>query len=189
MWCSRLRAWWGQARFPGEIRITDVAPVDLEEALGELAASLLAGAKPAPPAVPAADPARTAAAPPAPSAPSAEVLDVAFAVSLCNDLSRMKRNAGTLSQAGSETKEVRGIRRAVERLEDALRQRGIEYFEKAGTRFDPRDVEFEPRGQPVVVPGLAQSRIGPCECPVVKLNGKIIQRAQGLVEVPAAGGR
>ncbi|HNQ87731.1 MAG TPA: hypothetical protein PKM73_03750 [Verrucomicrobiota bacterium] len=188
MWFSRLRVWWTQGRFPEEIRISEVAPVDLEEVLGELAADILAMGKPAPANPVAAESAAPAPVPTASAAPAAGALEVGFVVALCNDLSRVKRNATMLSQAGTETKEIRGIRRAVERLDDALRGRGVEYFEKTGTRFDPRDIEFDPKGQPVVVPGLAQSRIGPCECPVVKLDGKIIQRAQGLVEVPAGGG-
>jgi hypothetical protein len=192
MWFRTLWARLRQSLFPREIQIAVDKYADPEGGLAELFAELSTGVralekalaeatKPVPlPVVPVT---QVDAPPPTRSEP---VVDTELFVSFCNDLCRLKRNVQTIANAGPETKEVRSMKRVVERLDDALKSRGFEYFEKAGTRFDPRDIEFEPKGQPVTTAGLSQPRIGPCECPVVKLKGKIIQRAQGLVEVPDA---
>jgi len=114
-----------------------------------------------------------------------EPIEVSFVLCLCNDLFRLRRNAGVLAKDGPETKEIRSIKRAIERLDEMLKGRGIEYFDLTGRRWDFRDVDFEPKGLPAPVPGLTEKRIAACECPLVKINGKIVQRAQGIVEVPA----
>lgn len=114
-----------------------------------------------------------------------EQIEVSFVLGLCNDLFRLRRNAGLLAKDGPETKEVRSIKRAMERLDDMLKQRGIEYVDVTGRLWDYRDVDFEPKGQPVPVAGLTHKRIAACECPLVRIEGRIVQRAQGIVEVPA----
>lgn len=112
-------------------------------------------------------------------------IEVPFVLGLCNDLFRLRRNALLLAKDRAEAKEVRIILRAIERLDDMLKQRGIEYFDVTGRGWDFRDVDFEPKGPPIPVAGLTQKRIAACECPLVKIDGKIVQRAQGIVEVPA----
>jgi hypothetical protein len=176
---QRAQAGWRQWRFPREFRIKCDEPIELAEVLSDLAAAILTAPPPAP------APAPAPVTEPAPKTATVAALEQGFVIELCNELYRLRRNTQALARGGTETKETRSINRAVEHVEDALRQRGAEYFDKTGKPFDPRDPEFEPRGQPVAVPGILQGRIGPCECPVVKLSGTIIQRARGLVEVPA----
>ena len=112
-------------------------------------------------------------------------VDKPLFLTLCNNLFRLRSNVQVIIKGGGETKEVRNVNRALTRIEEDLKDRGFEYFDKTGKPFYADDQEFEPKGQPIPVAGINLSRIGPCELPVVKLRGEIIQRAQGLVEVPA----
>jgi hypothetical protein len=178
-----------QKLFPPEFRITAGSGSSVEAILTEMAAAMDLA-----PEITTAIPVVPAPAVVEPSAQVAEVkteqdgVDPAFVRALCNDLFRLRRNAGLIASDGTETKEIRSIKRAVERLDDMLKQRGIEYFDMTGKQWDARDVDFEPKGQPVLVSGLLHKRIAACECPMVKVKGKLIQRAQGIVEVPAQEG-
>lgn len=162
-----------QYLFPREFRIAPGRAADLtEESLAGIAAAIDAWKQPPP-------------TPPDTPAGKADGLETAFVLGMCNDLFRIRRNAGIIVKAGAETKEIRSIRRAIEHLDDALLQRGVEYLDLTGKCWDPRDINFEPKGQPVPVTGLAQNRIAACECPLVRIKGKMVQRAQGIIEVPA----
>jgi hypothetical protein len=171
-----------QHLYPPEFRIPPVDGDDLADALSEITSAVarLAQEEATP------QHADRSAAPQGDSKPDKRgEMETAFVVSLCNDLFRLRRNAETLAKSGSETKEVRSIGRAIERLDDMLKQRGIEYHDMTGKPWDARDVDFEPKGQPVPVPGISRKRIAACECPLVKIGGRMVQRAQGIVEVPA----
>ena len=156
---ARLRQW----RFAPEFRIEDGGGGDLARAV----ATTL----------------RTLRRPP--EAPKVKPLSPELAVGLCNELFRLRRNAEQLAAEGKDSKELRSIRRALGSLEDTLKQHGIECLDPTGQDYDPGRLDFEQIGQAEVVPGIERERIGRCERPVVLLDGKLAQKARGLVHRPA----
>ncbi len=171
-----------QYLFPPEFRIGRIRHAELLDAFAEMA-RLIASLGQSPGIEP-----RQKSLEPKQEAEGGEKrgqIELSFVLSLCNDLFRLRRNADLLAKEGPETKEIRSIKRAVERLDDMLKQRGIEYLDITGRLWDYRDVDFEPKGQGVPVVGLTHKRIAACECPLVRIDGRIVQRAQGIVEVPA----
>jgi hypothetical protein len=181
----RFRQW----TFPPEFRISVDCQADAAELLvaavkDALAAAQAAAAPPAP--APAGD--RT---PPAsgtsPVGKPGAAIDADFAASICNDIFRLRRNVQQMAGEGGETKELRSIRRAVENVDALLKGHGIQYFDLTGKDFDERSEDFEPMGQAQEVRGLDRKLIAACERPVVVLNGKLVQRARGVVQKPARG--
>ena len=111
--------------------------------------------------------------------------DAAFALALCNNYFRLHRNAEQLALEGQNSKELRGIARALENMGELLRRHGIECRDLTGQVYDAGRLDFEPIGEPEAVPGLDGTRIGRCERPAVFVNDKLIQTARGLVTKPA----
>jgi hypothetical protein len=122
-------------------------------------------------------------APPEQSQPQA--VNTAFAVALCNYHFRMGRNAGLLKDYGDGARELRAIGRALEKIDALLKDYGIECRDVTGQRYDDGREDFELIGRAEKVPGLGESKITQCECPVVLINGKLVQKAKGLVSIPA----
>lgn len=108
-----------------------------------------------------------------------------FAVALCNYQFRIGRNAELLKADGQGSKELRVIERMLQRINTLLIEYGIESLDLTGQTYDVLREDFEPLGEPERVPGLDGNRIGSCERPVVIINGKLIQRAKGLVRKPS----
>ena len=156
---GRLRQW----RFAPEFRIEAAREAELARAL---AAALRAGRRPA-------------------EAAKVRPLSPELAVGLCNHVFRLRRNAQQLAEEGKDSKELRSIRRALGSLEDTLKQHGIECLDPTGQDYDPGRLDFEQIGQAEVVAGIERERIGRCERPVVLLDGKLAQKARGLVHRPA----
>jgi len=184
MWSLMRFAWWRQSLYPAEFRIPVGEPIALADALPEIISELVKH--------------RSANAPTAPDHPKevqlvrsdarATEIPASFIRPLCNELFRLQRTARSMSQDEKGRKEYQGMTGAIERLDETLKEEGIEFFDLTGRPWDARDIDFEPKGDPIPVRGLLQSRIGICEIPAVKLRGRIIQRAKGIVEVPSREG-
>lgn len=128
---------------------------------------------------------RTPVTSPAVSQAGSAGLDSRTAVELCNEVFRLHRSSEQMAKEGKDSKELRGIQRARESIEMILNQHGVQYFDLTGRPWDDRDNDFEPVGQPEDVPGLQAKKISRCERPLVKVNGKLVQRARGTIQRPA----
>lgn len=158
---SRLRQW----RFAPEFRIeADGSGADLAHVLAEALRVLRRPVE----------------------APKVKPLSPELAVGLCNELFRLRRNAEQLAAEGRDSKELRSIRRALSSLEETLKQHGIECLDPTGQDYDPGRLDFEQIGQAEVLPGIERERIGRCERPAVLMDGKLAQKARGLVHRPSA---
>ena len=200
----RIRQW----AFPAEFRIRVEGGGDWWSAMAGLVSEALAEAKSAQAAqvaeaarageavktaeaLRAAEAARAAAkpaeAPPAapPPAKAPAGITERFAISLCNDVFRLRRNAEVLAGKRGDCKELRSIASAMTNVDALLAENGIKYYDLTGKDFDERSEDFDPVGQPEEVPGLDRKIICVCERPLVLLNGKLIQRARGIVQKPA----
>jgi hypothetical protein len=112
-------------------------------------------------------------------------VSAAFATELCNYHFRLSRNAGLLKVNGDSDKELRAVGRMLEKIDLLLKDYGIEWLDVTGQRYDDGREDFEPIGTPERVPGLSESRITHCERPAVMIDGKLVQKAKGLVRKPA----
>lgn len=177
---SSLRQW----SFPPEFRIDTGDGLDPGELLVRaVGAAILAAEKTPSPAPP---PPR-----PPPTTPAGPVatggIEMEFACSLCGDLFRLRRNVAQVVAEGKETKEIRSIQRALERVDSLLSAKGVEYIDLTGRAWTDRDLDFDPMGQPEIDPTLDVKRIAVCERPLVKMGGKIVQRAKGTIKKPPTG--
>lgn len=111
--------------------------------------------------------------------------DSKFACAICNDIFRLQRNVTQLEHEGGSSKELRSIQRVVRNVDHALKENGIEYIDLTDKPFDERSEDFEPFGKPQEIPGLDRAWIAACERPVVLINGRIVQRARGVLKRPA----
>ncbi len=109
-------------------------------------------------------------------------LDKDFVVKLCNEHASARRSAGRM---GSESKESRSINRTLKRVDGLLRDHHVECLDLEGEEYTPARDDFEPIGEPEPVPGLEHMTIGICERPKVVMNGRLIQRATGILQRPA----
>ena len=109
-------------------------------------------------------------------------LDPEFIIKLCNEHASARRTARRL---GSESKESRSINRTLTRVDGLLRDHHVECLDLEGEEFTPTRDDFEPIGEPEAVPGLERMTIGLCERPKVTMDGRLIQRATGILQKPA----
>lgn len=166
---ARLR----QLRFPRPFRIAggkDDYDALLLSALATLAQVTRDAVSPSPASV-------------AEAADMREAMPSGFVVALSNEMFRLKRNADLMARAG-DTKEIRSIRRTLEKLQDALREHGIECLDLSGQAYDVGRVDFEPFGAAERIADVDSPRIGTCERPAVLLHGRLIQKARGTVALP-----
>lgn len=191
LWHRSLFLVWRQWIYAPEFRIPVYGPEDLSAAL--LAAFCgqqdSAGAEPAPSAG-----ARSVAPGEAlpddrPTGPAP--FDEPLAVAICNGCFRIRRNAlemdATASGAGRNGgKEIRSISRALDRMDEFLKERGIEYRDPTGQVYDPGRQDFQSIGEPEVVAGLTLATIVQVERPAVLVNGTLVQCARGVVGKPAS---
>jgi hypothetical protein len=108
-----------------------------------------------------------------------------FAVALCNHHFRLRRNAEQLAADGGDSKELRSIRRALESLSEVFARYGIECRDVTGQTFDFLRLDFDPIGEAEPISGLNEQRIYRSECPAVLINGRLVQKARGIVAKPA----
>lgn len=119
------------------------------------------------------------------AAENAQGLPAELAIGLCNEQFRLDRNARQLMGERGESSELRGILRRVEAMKQTLLDHGVECLDLSGQDFYPERTDFEPLGPPELEVGLERPRIALCERPAVMLNGKLVQRAKGIVARPA----
>jgi hypothetical protein len=112
-------------------------------------------------------------------------VDTDFALALCNSHFRLRRNAEQLALEGKDSKELRSITRALKNIDQLFEKYGIESRDLSGQTYHDGRVDFEPIGEPELIPGLDTPKIGRCECPAVLVNGRLIQKARGLATKPA----
>jgi len=121
--------------------------------------------------------------PPEEDKPAAEKLDENMAVAICNHMLRLERSAGKARQQGSG--EAERLQGHLERLKATLADSGVKYEDLTGQAYDPDRTDFEPLGEAQPRPELRWPTIVQCERPVVLLNGKLAQKAKGVVGTPA----
>ena len=73
----------------------------------------------------------------------ADGIDSRLAVLLCNCTFRMERNLQKMREDGHSSREWRSLRRSVDDLTEALRERGVTWQDLAGRAYDDRDRDFE----------------------------------------------
>jgi len=115
--------------------------------------------------------------------PVSGTLDKDFAVSICNQMLRLQRSAQKARQQGAG--EAERLQGHLERLRKLLEDQGVEYEDLTGQTYDPGRSDFEPLGEPQLMPELRRDTIVQCERPVVLLKGKPVQKAKGIVGTPA----
>jgi hypothetical protein len=113
-----------------------------------------------------------------------EVLPDRFVVGLCNELFRMQRNLKILRDDGRESKESRSIGRALENIQQILNESAVRCDDLAEEPCDEGRVDFEPISEAEIRPGLTRMTIIECVRPRVMRDGKLLQRASGLVARP-----
>lgn len=110
-------------------------------------------------------------------------LEKEFVIDLCNQIHRLSRSTKKLQGAGTaETEKLEGN---LNRLQKMLEGHAIQWEDLSGQAFHPGRTDFEPLGEPQVLPGLSRMTIVQCERPVIRLGGMLIQPARGVVGRPA----
>jgi hypothetical protein len=124
--------------------------------------------------------------PPAPSheKPDAQI-DRDFATRLCNRYFHVRRAVRDLVGASGSSDAAEDCTDSLAFLDDELAKHGIECLDLTGERFMEGRRDFEILGKPEAVAGIPYPRIGRLERPAVKLGGKLIQSAVGIVERPS----
>lgn len=159
-----------QKTFPPEFRIDPVEEEDWSASFVVAVSEVMALAKKVKPLDP---------------EPSPPALAEDFAVALCNQHFRLHRNAEQIAAETGESKELRSIQRALRSLSEVFERHGIEFRDLTGQAYDFLRLDFEQIGELEVVTGLDGAKIWRCECPVVLVNGRLIQKARGVVARPA----
>ena len=95
---------------------------------------------------------------------------------------RLDRSAARATQQGAA--EAERLQRNLSGLRSALESGGIEYKDLSGQEYDPGRRDFEPLGQAQPSPGIVRPTIMQCESPAVFVQGRIAQKARGVVGVP-----
>ena len=109
--------------------------------------------------------------------------DNGLAVGICNQMLRLERSASKARQQGSG--EAERLQGHLERLKTTLADSGIKYEDLTGQAYDPGRYDFEQLGEAQASPDVRRAMIVQCERPVVMLNGRLIQKAKGIVAKPA----
>jgi hypothetical protein len=179
---ARLRQW----RVPSEFR------VDTADAAGwveSLTRALVAVSPPTSELAPPAAPPELQQAP-VPDVPTGrgggeamDGLDNKFVISLCNDYHRLRRSIRRTLES-TPAAHTKFVDRAIEDLEYCLKERGIECRDLTGELYHHGRKDFDPIAPATPVAGLEHSRISACELPLVRVHGRMIQLARGLIERP-----
>lgn len=120
-----------------------------------------------------------------PGTPPAETLKPDFIVALCNYYFRLNRNIRKIEESGQEVRELSKMKRAIADIQYLLDEHQVELKDLTGEIYDVGRGDFETLGEPIEKPGMDQMRIHLCERPVVRMNGKLLQKAKGVVARPA----
>jgi|GEM_PF-1329772 len=119
---------------------------------------------------------------------SANSLSPSFAKALCNHCHRLDLNIEQMNTENLNHKELKSNARALDRIREALKTHHIEYRNLSGQIYADTRGDFEPLGPAQPQPGLDRKTIIRCDRPVVFLDGKLIQRASGIVGRPEQEG-
>lgn len=118
------------------------------------------------------------------SGQSLNLVNPDFVISLCNDHFRLRRNAQQMQKEGHDSKELRSIGRALENVDHLLEKNNIQCLDLTGEPYDDGRNDFDPLGEAEKIPGLNEKTILRCERPAIWLQGKLIQKAKGIVARP-----
>lgn len=102
-----------------------------------------------------------------------------FVLDLCNIYYRLARASQASSGSGA-----RKTGRHLDRMRNLLAEKGIECLDLAGQVYEEGRLDFEPLGEPQPDPSLSRMTILNCERPLVKLHGRLVQKAKGFVGKP-----
>jgi len=118
-------------------------------------------------------------------APTDTGLEKGFVIDLCNNFHRLSRSLKPLQDATGA--EATRLKRNLDQVRKTLQDNGIECLDLTGEVYDPRRSDFQPLGEPQETPGLTRMTIIQCERPLVKIKGRFVQPAKGIVGRPSAG--
>jgi hypothetical protein len=121
---------------------------------------------------------------PSESTPGAEEVGAAttLVIDLCNRLHQLSRTVEKAKEQGAA--EADRLRSHLSRLAKTLGEHFIDWEDLTGQAYDPGRSDFEPLGEPQLVPGLARKTIIQCERPVIRFKGKVAQSARGVIGKP-----
>ncbi len=125
---------------------------------------------------------RARGAPVPPPARGGDGLPAALAIELCNKLHQLSRSVEKAREQGSA--EADRLKNHVARLARTLREQSVEWEDLTGQAYDPGRADFEQLGEPQERPELNGKTIIQCERPVVRIMGRPVQAARGIVGVP-----
>ena len=110
-----------------------------------------------------------------------EGLPAKIAISLCDELFRLRKNLNEMSKEG-DSKDLRSARRNLRKLDELLQDNDVEIIEQTGEPYWPHMVAevlaFEP------TPGIEQYTITDTIRPAVLINKKMVRKAQIIVGTP-----
>ncbi len=112
-------------------------------------------------------------------------LDNEFVVNICNQLFRARKDADAVAKEEKSTKEIRSLLRAIESAMTLLQEKGVECFDLAGQDYHQGRVDFSPARKAEEVPGLDTAKVAECKRPAVYYQGKLLQKATGVIARPA----
>jgi hypothetical protein len=108
-----------------------------------------------------------------------------FVTELCNRLHQLSRTVKKASdQQGPESDR---LKTHMERLDKTLREYSIGWEDLTGQAYHPGRADFEPLGEPRSQAGLTRDTIVQCDRPVVRIDGRVVQSAKGVVGTPPDG--
>ena len=93
-----------------------------------------------------------------------------------------------MTQLSGEKKEgqaLRSLGRVLEDVDFLLTEHGIDSRDLQGEVYDDGREDFEPIGAPEKISGLTRREIALCESPRIMIHGKVVQKARGVVAIPA----
>jgi hypothetical protein len=114
----------------------------------------------------------------------APMLDVGFAAVLCNEIHRVGNNVQQLRMDGHDMRELSRIERSMQEVREFVTSLGVQALDLKGEPWDEGRGDFEPLAPPDPVPGLTRVEIIQCERPAVVIDGKLVQRARGILGKP-----
>ena len=117
-----------------------------------------------------------------PSVLTTSKIDKELAAIICTQMVRLERATKTVMQQG--VSEANRIKDQLDRMRETLKGIGAIYEDFTGQAYDPGRLDFEPLGELQYRPDLKYDTIINCERPMVMLNGKLIQKAKGIVGTP-----
>lgn len=110
-------------------------------------------------------------------------LDVGLIKAIGNQRYRIESGLANLVKTLGETRELRSIRRASDKLTSAFGVK-VEVIDLTGQTYDERRTDFVPLGEPEPSAEVTRKTIWACEQPAIYICGKLVQQAKGIVAIP-----